>query len=402
MIAHHAGLNRRGFVAGIKQKRLLAGLPLDHRRRQFGRRVQAHGQDGPLQALQGKAAGRIIGVDHRNPVRLQVLEQPRFDAAIIEHRAVIVQVISAEIRQHRHVELDTGNTPFGQSAAGHFHDRSAAVMVRHLRQLGGEFSSRGRRAWGRHAIETIAVCDRADQSVPLSRRGKDGIQQPRRGGLAIGSRDAHGPHPSAGVACQMLAQPAKGIAAVRHHADGYVHRVKPIGQNGFGAASQSFFDRRRAIGASGLHRRVQIARAAPPRIVTTRRNTDIRAAYDTAMGKEFAQTDTRSTCASMHVPGLLASHAMRVVGIATKPDPADFPSVTFRRHASTQGLGLGGNGHQRIGADCRELRRWCQEDFGSECGARVERSAGAAQPRRQTDLADFPSCRNTTGPVAAT
>ena len=103
-------------------------------------RPEAEGQDGHVEPLHHRRAGGIVGVHDGGANGLgrlgQELEQAALGEPIALERAVKVEVILREVREHRHVERETVGAGERKRVRRDFHGDAAHAAVAHLREHG--------------------------------------------------------------------------------------------------------------------------------------------------------------------------------------------------------------------------------------------------------------------------
>jgi hypothetical protein len=90
-----------------------------HRMRQ-GMKAVAHDLRAARHVARVHHAERILEVEH-GVLESRPAKQLRFRFPIARHGAVIIEVVAREIGEHRHVELDAGDTVLVQAYGRHFH-----------------------------------------------------------------------------------------------------------------------------------------------------------------------------------------------------------------------------------------------------------------------------------------
>ena len=177
-------------LPGVQQESLFAEIAFDDVGGDFRLIFDADRQRRAGDQRNKAAGNRIVGVEHREAIRAELLQQPRLRVAIIFQRVVEIEMIAAHVGNARGVEFDAGGARLSQRMAGNFHHGVRAIVGDHARQPIGQ-RRRGRRGHvARFDRDAVAVDDRASQ--PRAEPG--GLQnagnQPACACFAVGAGDA--------------------------------------------------------------------------------------------------------------------------------------------------------------------------------------------------------------------
>jgi hypothetical protein len=164
VLADQRRTNRNGFVAGVQQEGLLAREAFQRHGRYFGRRVEAHRKHRPVAPRQEGGGPRIVGVDDREALWEQVVEELELGRAIVVLGPVIIEVISLHIRDAGHIEFNACDAGLGQGVTRDLHHRVRTAVGRHPRQPLGEHRRRRRRPRCVGRLDAITVSKRAQQA----------------------------------------------------------------------------------------------------------------------------------------------------------------------------------------------------------------------------------------------
>ncbi len=157
-------------------------------RRRGLRGAQRRNQRRPGTGGERRAEG-VIEVDH--PQReVRPGEQARLGRAVVLHGAVVVEVITGEVGEHRGVEAHAVDARLVEGVGGHFHAHALGAQLAQPRQLALQRDRIGSGVQrGRH-LRRAPVAERADVGGGAAAVRQRLRQQPRAGGLAVGAGDA--------------------------------------------------------------------------------------------------------------------------------------------------------------------------------------------------------------------
>ena len=166
--------------------------------------------------------GRIVGVDHRCPRGLrrfgEQLEQPPLGEPIALERAVEVEMVLRQIREHRHVEREPLGARERERVRGHLHRHAPHPAVAHVREHRLQIERLRRRLVGRARLVAEHVLDRADHAGGETARAQQRFDQVRGRRLAIGPGDADERELARWVAIERAGEPRE-----RHPHRGHEH-----------------------------------------------------------------------------------------------------------------------------------------------------------------------------------
>lgn len=113
------------------------------------------------------------------------LEEARLRLEVVLHRAVVVQVLAAEVRERRDVEADAVDAPLVERVAGHLEGDGAGPPL--VARAVGHVAQRAVQVWGRW--RRALPGERADRRRGVADRREDAVQEPGDRRLAVGARD---------------------------------------------------------------------------------------------------------------------------------------------------------------------------------------------------------------------
>ena len=89
-----------------------------------------------LAELEQLAAVFIVEVKNVGARRLcpAAFEEHLLGAEVIRHRAVVIEMVASEVREHRHIEWNSENSLLLQRVRRHFHHRFGDSLAEALRQ----------------------------------------------------------------------------------------------------------------------------------------------------------------------------------------------------------------------------------------------------------------------------
>jgi hypothetical protein len=185
--------------------------------------ASAHGRigrepDGELRtALRGEAPPvGVVHVDHARPGG-RFRHEPFFDAEVLLHGAVVVEMILAEVAVDA-VQVD--------GVGGDLHGHAVQPGVGHAREQLLQVARLGCRAPGRLGDAVEARLDRADEAGTPPGRPQDRLEEVRGRGLAVGARHSDdlqtlGRHPE-----QSRGRQSERHAHIRHDRLGDLHPIE--------------------------------------------------------------------------------------------------------------------------------------------------------------------------------
>ncbi len=166
--------------------------------RQVIERVTEYMTDSQVQPNWGfasseRATERIVDVDDRG-VEAGPREEAFLRDAIGVHRAVVVEVIAREIREHREIERDRVDAALVERVRGDFHRDMRRAPVAERREKALHRDRIGRRARAGDDFAGEAGAERADRRDGMAGAMQRLCEQVHRRCLAIGAGDADDGH----------------------------------------------------------------------------------------------------------------------------------------------------------------------------------------------------------------
>ena len=228
--ADHLRPHRHHLAAGHQQESLLADVPFNHVGHDLGGRADTHGQHRPVKLVQVAGRGWVVGVEHGEALAGQVSQQLRFGQSVVVDRAVVVEVIAADVGHAHGVESNAGHSRLVQAVAGDLHNRVRAAVVDHSGQPLRQFIRRGSGQGGRFGVDSVEISQGSQHAHVVSGSGQHAGDQAGGGCLAVGPRDADDFQLPTGIVGQRLAHPAVGHLGVGH----YANRHPGAGHGAFG------------------------------------------------------------------------------------------------------------------------------------------------------------------------
>ena len=249
---------------------------------------------GRVEFAQHLHRNRIVGIENRDRVRVQVFEDSPLGLAVIFQRAVPVEVVPADVRDAGRIERDAGQRLPGQIAARNLHDRVRRADGRHLGERAGQHGRRQRAIERRAVFEAVPVAERIERADRCAGFAEDRGQQPCDGRFAVRAGDADDFHLPRRIADQCLAQPAVGDAAVGHDTLRHVeNRQRPLANHRDGAATDRGSRMIVAIVVVARDRDVHVARLNLSPIARAARGAKIgRAIAAQLIRQQFAERDS--------------------------------------------------------------------------------------------------------------
>jgi hypothetical protein len=242
------------------------------RGRTAARGPRPDGDGARAEARQQPDARRVVGVHDGHRVGLPALrqvleEEPRLGGEVLLDVAVEVEMVAGEVGEHRGVEARAGDAVLVERVRGDLDRDVRRARGPHAREEPLErdrVRRRERRGLGR-ARE--AIRDGAYDTRAEARRAPDLLEEIRRGGLAVGSRDADHREPGGRVA----REPRRGLpeqrarpAGADHDRVGDVHRV--LGDDRHRAARHGLARVTAPVLARAGEREEHVAGPDPPRV----------------------------------------------------------------------------------------------------------------------------------------
>ncbi len=132
-------------------------------------------------------------------------EQGRLGLEVLLHGVVEVEVVTAEVEEHRHVEDHAVDPSQHQRVAGDLHGADLHPALDHQREQAVQVRRLGRGESRLHVLAGDAGPDRADHRGDVAGGGQTALEEAGRGRLPLGARHPDHRQPPGGVAVDLRA-----------------------------------------------------------------------------------------------------------------------------------------------------------------------------------------------------
>ena len=277
------------------------------------------------------------------PRRQELGEEPPLGDGVLLHRAVEVEVVLGEVREHGHVEGDAVHAVERERVGGHLHRHPAHAGRHHLREQPLQLDRLGRGLTRVASPAADDVLDGADDARLEAAGPEERLAEVRRGGLAVRARDADDGQGSRGMAVVGVGQPRQGPPGVRDQdpSDGLSRQgVRRLRHDRMGAALDRLGDEAVAVGAKPSDRDEAAAGGDPARVVREAADGHRQGSPDLSVGhrleqgreQDLARPGDRRTAFGLWAH--LATPAPREAIGRSRSDPPDRTGWTERPRSS--------------------------------------------------------------------
>ena len=188
-----------------------------------------------LLELVGELPAPGVADVHCRRRRRRTGEEPPLRHVVLLHRAVEVEMVLRQVREHERVEADAVEAMQHRRVRGRLERDAAVARVEHLAKRPLQIDRLGRGAHDRPNLSSDPALDGAEQAGPAARRFQDRVQQVRGGRLAVRAGDTGDLELARRLAEEHVRRGRHRSARGRHHELGNLRLDRPLDDEDDGA-----------------------------------------------------------------------------------------------------------------------------------------------------------------------
>ena len=270
-------------LAAADREQHAVEVHLQHLAAEVGHRPQGVGRHTRTRVLHHHRAVAVVGIDQREGLARQRVEEPFLRLDILGEGLMVVEVVVREVGEYGPSEAQPPHTLLHDRVRRHLHEAILTPVVDHLSHHGVQTHGVGRSVRGRNLPLADAVDHCRDKARLVSQHAEHVAQQRGDGRLAVRARNTHQTEFMRWVVVECRRHVGQSAVAVIH--DGVAHALgrmfgQALAHNGRSPRLDGRIDEVVAVAALAAHGKETVSTAHTPRVVTQGPDLGIGRRYD--------------------------------------------------------------------------------------------------------------------------